>query len=209
MKIILASTSQNRRELFDRLGIAYEVAVPECAEIVDKNISNIDNIKQFSLEKAQSVYKSLARDLSPVLEEDVLILGFDSMVEFEGEVIGKPKDAADAEKMLKTFIGKPQKIISGIACVGNYDGQYFEKVETVDTNILFRSDTTLEQLEKYIQFNDWSGKCGSYSILGTGIFLLESIDGDFQNIIGVPVIKMGEMIRDITGKSPLSIVVPQ
>ena len=83
--------------------------------------------------------------------------------------------------------------------------KYFEKTDFESTEVVFRSDITNCQIRKYLEFGDWRGKCGAYSILGTGIFFLEKIDGDFQNIIGVPVLKLGEMIREITGKSPIEI----
>lgn len=200
MKIILATTSENRKALFDRLGIEFEMAEPDFEEVEDVNKSNIENIKDFALGKALSVYKKIVQD------GDFCVIGFDSMVEFEGTIIGKPKSKKHAFEMLQSFVGKPQKIISGIACIGIFKGKYFEKVETEETDILFRGDTTNCQIRSYLEFNDWKGKCGAYSILGTGIFLLEKIEGDFQNIIGVPVMRMGEMIREITGKMPLKVL---
>lgn len=200
MKIILATTSENRKFLFERLGIVFQMADPDFEEVEDVNKSNIENIKDFALEKALSVYKKIVQN------GDFCVIGFDSMVEFEGKIIGKPKTKKRAFEMLQSFVGKPQKIISGIACVGVFKGKYFEKVAMEETAIMFRSDTTNCQIRSYLEFDDWKGKCGAYSILGTGIFLLEKIEGDFQNIIGVPVMLMGEMIREITGKMPLKIL---
>lgn len=201
MKIILASTSVNRKELFERLGVRFEMVEPDFEEVLNQKISNRENIQNFALGKALSVYQKLESHAT----EDFCVLGFDSMVEFEKEVIGKPKSKADAFRMIQRFVGKSQKIVSGIACVGRWKGKYFEKAETESTKIWFKKDTSNCQIRDYLAFDDWQGKCGSYSILGTGTFLLERIEGDFQNIIGVPVIRMGNMIREITGKSPLKV----
>lgn len=201
MKIILGSSSVNRKELFERLGVQFEIVEPDFEEVLNLKISNQQNIKNFALGKALSVHEKIEKKETG----DFCILGFDSMVEFEKEVIGKPKTKTDAFNMIQRFVGKSQKIVSGIACVGRWKGKYFEIVETESTKIWFKKETTNCQIRDYLAFDDWKGKCGSYSILGTGTFLLEKIEGDFQNIIGVPVIRMGNMIRKITGKSPLKV----
>ena len=103
--------------------------------------------------------------------------------------------------MLQKFIGKEQQIMSGFALVGRYQGKTFSVTDYESTTVEFRSDVTPEEIDKYLTFGDWKGKCGAYSILGPGIFFLEYIDGDFQNIIGVPVVKIGKKIKEITGES--------
>ena len=108
--------------------------------------------------------------------------------------------------MIQSFVGKPQKVTTGLALIGNHKGQYFEKVDFESSSVKFRNDISNCQIKKYLEFGDWAGKCGAYSILGTGIFFLENIQGDFQNIIGIPVMKMGNMMREITRKSPFSMI---
>jgi len=199
MKIILASSSENRRQLFERMKFDFEVAHPDCEEILNPSISHGANVESFALEKAQSVYKKYKN------EEDILIMGFDSMIWFKDELIGKPKTKKAAFEMLQKFIGHSQQVISGVAILGNNKGKYFEKVGHETTYVKFRSDITNCQLHKYLDFGDWSGKCGAYSILGMGQFLIEEIDGDFQNIVGVPVLSLGKMIQSATGKNPIKV----
>ncbi len=203
MKIVLASSSENRKNLFDRLKVQFEMISPVCDEIVDDKLSPEENLKNFALEKAQSVYKKIDQ------KGDVCVIGFDSMVLLDGELIGKAKTKKAAFEMLQKFRGKKQAIVTGVSLVGRWKGEYFERTETESTDVYFRSDTTNCQIRDYLEFDDWQGKCGAYSILGTGIFLLEKIDGDFQNIIGVPVLLIGEMIREVTGKNPLKIFEPK
>ncbi len=202
MKVILASTSINRKRLLDRMGFEYEVSNPCFEEIVDEKFSNQENIKNFSFGKAHSVYPKFKK------EKNVLILGFDSMIEIDGNIIGKAKTKKDAFEMIQSFIGKTQKVTTGISIIGNFKSKYFEKTDLVSTTVKFKKEISNCQIRKYLEFGDWSGKCGAYSILGMGQFFIEKIDGDFQNIIGIPVIKMGEMIEKITTKNPITIFEP-
>jgi septum formation protein len=200
MKLILASTSKNRQALLNKMSIKFESISPNYEEVIDESLAPQKQVQLFAKEKAKSVYKNLNNKL-----DDILILGFDSMVDFENTSIGKQDTKENAFKVLQKFRGKSQKIVSGISCIGNWQGQYFEQTEFEETHIKFRDNLTDKEIKSYLDFEDWSGKCGAYSILGTGIFMLEEITGDFQNIIGIPVFKMGKMIQEITGKSPLEI----
>ncbi len=202
MKIILASTSINRKKLLDRMRFSYEISVPNFEEIINNKLSNKANIKNFALGKAKSVYPKFEK------EKDVLILGFDSMIEINGNIIGKPKTKKDAFEMIQSFIGKTQKVTTGISILGNLKGVFFEKTDIVSTTVKFKKNITNCQIRKYLEFGDWSGKCGAYSILGMGQFFIEKIDGDFQNIIGIPVLKMGKIIKEITNKNPITIFEP-
>lgn len=200
MKIVLASSSKNRSDLFTKMGIKFEIIPPTYEENIIENMSPVEQIQEFALGKAQSVYEKF-KD-----EENVLVMGFDSMISFEGRSLGKPKTKKNAFEMLQEFVGKPQEIMSGVCLMGNWKGQYFEETFYESTRVQFRNDITNCQIRKYLEFGDWKGKCGAYSILGTGIYFLEHIDGDFQNIIGVPVLKIGEKLREITGKSPFNVL---
>ncbi len=136
-------------------------------------------------------------------------MGFDSMIDFEGRSIGKPATRDAAFRMLKDFIAKPQKLSTAMALVGKFQNKYFECVGVETSKLAFRSDITDEQIRRFLDFGDWRGKCGAYSILGTGIFFLKKFSGDFQNIIGVPVQRLGNMIFEITGRSPFEIFEPR
>ncbi|MCF7918157.1 Maf family protein [Candidatus Gracilibacteria bacterium] len=203
MKIILASSSPNREELLTRMGFQFEVVHPTFEERIDVTVSPEKQIQHFALEKAKSVFQKFST------LDDVMIMGFDSMIDFKGTSVGKPRTKKAAFEMIQSFIGKSQRVSTGIALVGRWEGEYFEKVSVVHSPVKFRSDITDDQIYRYLEFGDWKGKCGAYSILGTGMFFLESIDGDFQNIVGIPVLKMGEMIREVTGKSPVWVMEPK
>ncbi len=198
MKIILASTSENRRRLFERMGFVFEVMAPDYEEIINHDIDPLEQTKEFALGKAESVWQHFADS-----DEDVMVLGFDSMIHFQGGSLGKAKNRTEALAMLQSFVGKEQDIVSGMAVLGRYQGKEFREVIHESTNVKFRADITTAEIEKYLEFGDWAGKCGAYSILGTGTWFLEYIDGDFQNIVGVPVLRLGEIIRKVTGEAPV------
>lgn len=203
MRIILASSSPNRKALFEKLGIVFEAVKPSFEEIIDPNSPPEQQVKNFAYEKARSVF------INHKEETNILIMGFDSMISFQGGSIGKPKTKKKAFNMIQSFVGRSQAIITGVCLMGNYNGKYFEETDMMSTPVQFRSDTTDHQIEKYLEFGDWQGKCGAYSILGTGVFFLEPVTGDFQNIIGVPVQKLGEMLFKVTGQSPFAIFEPK
>lgn len=211
MKLILASTSPNRRELFDRMGVKYEALAPDYEEIIDHTLEPFEQVEAFALGKGQSVLDKIESGLvnsndleSP--DSDFLIMGFDSMIEFEGGSLGKAHSIKDARTMLKSFVGKSQQIVSGFSLQGRYQGKDFQIVGHQATTAQFRTDVTTAEIEHYLTFGDWQGKCGAYSILGPGIFFLEAIEGDFQNIIGVPVMKIGQVLKKELGVSWLSVL---
>ena len=203
MKLILASTSPNRRELFDRMGVAYEALAPDYEEIIDHSLEPFAQVEAFALGKGQSVLDQL--DFG---DEDYLVMGFDSMIEFEGGSLGKAHSAEEAKAMLQRFVGQSQQIVSGFALLGQYQGKKFKIVDHQATKAQFRADITEPELDHYLSFGDWQGKCGAYSILGPGIFFLEFIDGDFQNIIGVPVMRIGQCLKEELGVSWLGVMTP-
>ena len=195
MKIILASSSPNRKELLDRMGIAYEVEPPTFEEIIEPDVPAIDQVQEFALGKAKSVLYKILRLLptsSGSAQDDILVIGFDSLIQCDGKAVGKAKTKKEAMEQIQFFLGKEQQIITGMAMVGRVNGQDVQAVDYESTPVVFRDDISNCQIRSYLEFGDWKGKCGSYSILGPGIFFLKNIDGDFQNIVGIPVIKMGE-----------------
>ena len=95
--------------------------------------------------------------------------------------------------------------MTGFALIGYKKGTYFEHVDFESTHIKFKKDISNCQIKSFLEYGDWKGKCGGYSIHGTGQFFIEEVDGDFQNIVGIPVIKMGKAIQEICGTSVFNI----
>ncbi len=200
MKIICASSSKNRERLFKRMKFDLEFVNPDFPEIIDDQFSPAENVQNFAYGKALSVFPQFEK------EKDVIIMGFDSLSVFDGKVYGKPKSKKEALEMIQAFRGNEQDIISGVSIVGKFKGKFFQLTDHEITKIFFRDDYTNCQIHKYLEFDDYSDKCGAYSILGPGQFFIRKIEGDFQNVVGVPIFKLTDMIQQVTGRNPLGIL---
>lgn len=179
-KIILASASPRRRELLSMLGVDFEVCT-SCAD--EKNDGMSGDYARIAAEiKAEDVYSK---------RKDGIILSADTIVCIDGKILGKPKDKADAENMLKLLSGRMHSVYTGFCVIK--DGvkkSAFEK-----TDVYFR-EISAELLSWYIESEEWRGKAGSYAIQGRGSLLAEKIDGDYFNVVGLPVSRIfGEYIR--------------
>jgi septum formation protein len=199
MKIILASSSSTRQDMLKKMGINFEVQKPNCEEIVENSASMEEEVKRFAKQKALSVYEKYEQ------EKDVLILAFDSLVEVENEILGKPKSKKKAFEMFQKYRGKKVGTFTGMTVMGNVNGKYVEKTIVEKSWLLFRSDTTNCQIRSFLEFDQWQGKAGGITIEGIGAFLLEGIKGDYQNVLGIPVIRLGEVVRELTGKAPVKV----
>ncbi len=205
ISLVLGSSSPNRRELFDRLGVRYEVREPDYDEVIDPTADTDEQVRTFAAGKAASVWAGLP----PAEHEGTVVLGFDSMICCDGRTLGKAPDRAAAATMLQSFVGRRQTVHTGVCLRGQVGGKAVERRFAVSTAVQFRSDITTAEIEAYLDYGDWAGKCGAYSILGTGVALLASIEGDFQNIIGVPVIELCHQWQDATGLSPYALFTPR
>ncbi len=203
MKIILASTSPTRKEMLKKMGIQFEVQKPQCEENVEKSESMETSVKRLAKEKAISVYKKC------VQMEDVLILAFDSLTEVDNQILGKPKTKKEAFEMFQKFVGKKVGTFTGMTVLGKVKGNYVEKTIVEKSWVLFRSDITNCQIRAFLEFNQWQGKAGGITVEGIGAFLLADIKGDYQNVLGIPVIRLGEVIGELTGKSPMKVFEPK
>jgi len=203
MKIILASSSENRKNLLQKMNFQFSIAPPNFAENWNEKISAAENVQNLARGKAKSVFPQFEN------EKNFLIFGFDSVAILGEKIFGKPRTKKAAFEMIQNLRGENHEIFSGISAIGKIDGKFFEKTDFEKTKIKFKNNFTNCQIRKYLEFDDWRGKCGAYSILGAGIFFVEKIDGDFQNIVGVPIFKFSAIISAATQKFPLKILQPK
>jgi nucleoside triphosphate pyrophosphatase len=175
MRLILASTSPRRREIFALLGIPFEVIEPTFEERVAAELSIRDEVLAFALGKARSV----ALD-----HPDAIVIGSDTMIALEGEKFGKPSDPNDARRMLRAFSGKTHSIFTGVAIIDGLGGVGLVTVEQVDVEL--RCLTELD-IERYLACNESLDKAGAYSIQGQGSELITAIRGDYLAAVGMPL----------------------
>ena len=183
---ILASASPRRKLLLERAGYRFDII---CSNIDESTFDtagadSVDHTKQLALAKANDVaQKYPAR----------FVLGADTVVDFNGKIIGKPEDAAHAEQITRLLFSAPHKVITGIALV-NID-RSLEIVEA-DTTIVYPKALTEQQIAEHIRKEDWKGKAGAYGIQETGDEFVERIEGSFTNVIGLPMELIEELLAD-------------
>jgi len=162
--LILASTSPQRRAILEQLGIPFEVVPPDYEEVDGTS----------PLERARGKAHSVEPDERPVL-------GVDSEVVLGGKLLGKPANAAEAEAMIERLSGTTHEVVSGL-CLRTLA---WEETGTETTVVTFR-ELTPRDLAHYIASGEWAGRAGGYAIQGLGASLVQKIEGDFLNVVGLP-----------------------
>ena len=185
-KIILASASPRRREILQKMGLSFEVMVAD----VDESSNERDPgalCSQLARRKGEAVLAKLQADGN--FDPEVLIIASDTVVAVqtgeEWEIFGKPKDEADARRMLATLSGRSHFVYSGIYLWSGGKG-----VSSFDRTEVFFKTTTEEQINDYIASGEPFGKAGSYAIQGLASAFIEGIRGDYFTVVGLPVEEM-------------------
>jgi len=173
MKIILASNSPRRKELLEQVGIEFEIMSSDVDEITDKT-APADVVMDLSRIKAEAVARN---------NKGVVVLAADTVVAYNGQILGKPKDEDDAFKMLKLLSGKAHQVFTGVTIVDEA-GESNSFFESTDVLMYENSD---ELIKKYIATGEPMDKAGAYGIQGKGAVLVKEIKGDYNNVVGLPL----------------------
>lgn len=182
-KLILASTSPRRKELLEKLGLDFEVVTSDYEEDMTLPLPANELAKVLALGKAQDV-----ADKYP----DAVVIGSDTMVVFDGKVIGKPKDETDAKEILKKLSGQKHSVVTGVAIINKSLNQ--ELVWTDEAFVQFRNISE-EEIDKYIDSGEPFGHAGAYAIQKKACVFVEEIVGDFSVIIGLPQKSVSENLK--------------
>lgn len=183
-KIILASASPRRRELLERIGVPeFEVRVPEVEENFPEGLSPEETVKYISREKAEAARAQWG--LEPV------IITADTMVFLDDRRLGKPHSEAEALEMLTALQGRRHTVCTGVTVSQG------EKVltEAESTGVIFRPAEKRELLS-YIATGEPMDKAGAYGVQGKGALLVERLEGDFFNVMGLPVLRLSRMLAE-------------
>ena len=180
-KIVLASASPRRQELLERIGITdFTVRVPQTDESYDPTLSPEEIVSHISRKK------SLALDSAP----DEIVITADTMVFLDDKRLGKPVDEEDALQMLSALAGRHHTVCTGVTV--RQGEQILSRAAS--THVYFRSATETE-LRAYIRGGEPMDKAGAYGVQGQGALLVERIDGDFFNVMGLPVLLLSQMLQ--------------
>ena len=187
MNIILASGSPRRKEIMDMLGIPYEVIVSNCDETFEEGLTIEEQSKRLGYIKAKAVFDTT--------KGNRIVIGSDSMVLKGDKVYGKPKDKADAEKMLKDLKNDRHTVITSLAVLIQDGDSYIEKVDYDKADLYFK-DMTDEEIDKWIEEGKSYDKAGGYAVQGKFAVFINKIDGNYFSIMGLPIHKLYEMIKN-------------
>jgi septum formation protein len=178
---ILASASPRRKELLERAGYKFIID----ASGIDEN--GFD--KAHPVEYAAKLALAKANDVAN-RHRDMLVLGADTIAACDGLIIGKPADAADAERITRMLFSKPHKVITAVAVVRICDGL---EISRADTTVVYPKKMTDDMIRKHLASGTWEGKAGAYAIQETGDEFVDRIEGSITNVMGLPM----EIIAEI------------
>lgn len=185
-KIILASNSPRRKEILENLNIKFDVLSPDADESsVDKTLS-----PELYVENLASL-KAFAAAKKTVPER--IIIGADTVVALDNKILLKPKDDEDAFNMLKSLSGRAHSVYTGICVVNSHTAKSCIAYEKTD--VYFRNLCD-DEIKRYIQTGESADKAGAYGIQGLGSLFIEKINGDYFNVVGLPVCRLAKILKD-------------
>ncbi len=187
LSIVLASASDSRRELLGEWGYEFRV----CQSEVDESV--YDGCKYSPAEYAKALALAKGRDVAGKFT-DCVVIGADTVVDLDGQIIGKPADAIEAEQMVRKLFSRPHKVITGVAIVRDCDG--LEIVDS-DTTIIYPRMMSEEQIASHIDGGTWRGKSGAYAIKEGADEYIERIEGSLTNVMGLPMELLGRLLGRI------------
>ena len=188
-RLILASASPRRRESLENIGLKFDIIVSS------ENEENIDDTlppKLYTSELAVLKANSVAKKLIEEGRQKGIIIAADTVVYLDEKILGKPKNKEDAFLMLNSLSGRIHSVYTGICVLRLNDG--FIVSESVRTDVKFK-DIDEKLIRKYIDTNEPMDKAGAYGIQGRGSLLVEKIDGDYFNVVGLPVSTLCEILK--------------
>lgn len=182
MQLILASQSPRRKELLSLFHIPFAVQVSDIDESMDPSKPPSEEVAKVSLRKAQAISRTAS---------DVVIAA-DTIVVCDGQVLGKPRDEADAFRMLSLLSGRDHQVMTGLTVL--YKDQQVCCTEITDIHFRTLSE---KEIRTYIRTGEPMDKAGAYGIQGGAALFAERLVGDYYNVMGLPVCRLGQILRDI------------
>ena len=182
MQLILASASPRRKELLSLFGIPFEIRVADIDETMDPEKSPFEEVARVSLCKAMAVSAQ---------SQDVVIAA-DTIVVCEGKVLGKPKTEEEAARMLRLLSGRDHQVMTGCTVLRGSSAETFTDV----TDLHFRS-LSEKEIARYIATGEPMDKAGAYGIQGGAALFCEKMNGDYYNVMGLPVCRLWQTLRRV------------
>jgi septum formation protein len=170
LQLVLASTSPQRRAILEQLEIPFKAVAPDYVEHDPPDADAVELVRSHAEGKAHSAH-----------DDGQITLGVDTTVVLDGRIYGKASDAADAARMLDELSGRTHTVVSGLCLLGAGD----DVVAHERTDVTFRRLSS-QTVSAYVASGEWAGRAGAYAIQGLGGRLVERVDGDYLNVVGLP-----------------------
>lgn len=183
--IILASTSPRRKELLSLLSIEFRIISKNTDETLDNDLTPIENVMKIAAQKAEAVANNY---------HESLIIGCDTIVVLDKQILGKPRDKEDAYRMLKSLSGRAHKVYTGVSLQNKSKELWMSFYEETTVYMKVLSD---KEIWNYIATGDPMDKAGSYGIQTQGALFIEKIEGDYFNVVGLPISTLYEKFKEI------------
>jgi septum formation protein len=185
--IYLASQSPRRRELLEQIGVHFDVLSVDVAELRQPGEVAAQFVERLALDKARAGWQH-----SP---QDRPVLGADTIVVLDDEVLGKPADRTEAETMLARLSGREHQVMTAVALVGVLAGEEHEAMRLSINRVRFR-DITAAEREAYCATGEPDDKAGSYAIQGRAAVFVEHLEGSYSGVMGLPVFETADLLRE-------------
>ena len=187
-KIILASQSPRRRELLTQIGLDYQVIPSTVEEVITETDPKLV-VQELSRQKAEDVAGSVLRD-----REGILVIGADTVVSYQGQILGKPVDTDDAVRMLSMLQGNAHSVFTGVTLIRRGPEEEWQVTFAEETRV-HMYPMTGEDIRWYVGTGEPMDKAGAYGIQGLCARFVEKIEGDYNNVVGLPVGKIWQELK--------------
>lgn len=210
IKIILASASPRRKELLAQIGMDFEILVSDVEEKVTSSIPQ-QVVEELSAQKAYAALAQVNKgdvdipvlqenkgceDIPLLQEQEIIVIGADTVVACDGHILGKPKDAGDAERMLSLLQGREHQVYTGVTMLRRRNAKEVEKRTFSEATKVHFYAMSQEEISAYVASKDPLDKAGAYGIQGLCARYIRGIEGDYNNVVGLPVGRLYQEIKD-------------
>ena len=183
-KIVLASASPRRKELLEKIGLEFSVEPSDYEEDISPGMEPHKLARTLSLEKARLVAEKY---------NNALVIAADTFIIVDDQILGKPLTVTEARRMLETINGRQHSVITGFTIVDTSEGRAITR--SLETKVYIRKLTSKE-IDSYVESREPLDKAGAYAIQGLGSVIVEKIEGDYFNVIGLPLSALTESLKE-------------
>lgn len=192
MKLILASKSPRRREILENLGVKFEIVTADTDESSEER-DPCRLVEILSRRKGEAVWEYLLREGRDM--SDTVVISSDTVVAVDGEILGKPRNAADAKAMLQKLSGRRHEVVSGVCLIGDGKVGVAHEVTEVEFDALDE-----ETVDRYVREQNPFDKAGAYAIQGVASAYIRGIRGCYFNVVGLPVHRLNRLYEETFGE---------